>query len=47
LREEYREGVERTQRLQKTIETLTQQVSEITEDNKKLQQRIDELLKQI
>ena len=47
LREEYKEDVEQTQRLLKTIETLTLQVSEITADNKKLQQQIDELLKQI
>ena len=47
LRSEYREDAELTQRLLKTIESLTQQVAEITAENKKLQQQIDELLKQI
>ncbi len=37
LREEYREESEHTQRLLKTIEVLTQQVKDITEDNRKLQ----------
>lgn len=45
LRAEYREDAEQTQRLLKTMETLTQQVSEICLENKKLQQTIDELLK--
>ena len=44
---EYREDAELTQKLLKTIESLTQQVAEITAENKKLQQQIDELLKQI
>jgi prefoldin subunit 5 len=47
LRAEYREDAEQTQRLLNTIESLTQQVAEITADNKELQQTIDELLKQI
>ena len=47
LRSEYREDAELTQKLLKTIESLTQQVAEITAENKKLQQQIDELLKQI
>lgn len=38
LREEYREDAEQTQRLLKTIETLTQQVSDITTENEKLHQ---------
>ena len=47
LRAEYREDAELTQKLLKTIESLTQQVAEITAENKKLQQQIDKLLKQI
>ena len=47
LRAEYRDDAELTQKLLKTIESLTQQVAEITAENKKLQQQIDELLKQI
>lgn len=47
LREEYRTDTERNQRLLKTIEMLTQQVSDITAENKKLRQQIDKLLKQI
>lgn len=47
LRAEYREDAELTQKLLKAIESLTQQVAEITAENKKLQQQIDELLKQI
>lgn len=47
LRAEYREDAELTQKLLKTIDILTQQVAEITAENKKLQQQIDELLKQI
>lgn len=47
LRAEYREDAELTQKLLKTIESLTQQVAEITAENKKLQQQINELLKQI
>ena len=47
LRAEYREDAELTQKLLKTMESLTQQVAEITAENKKLQQQIDELLKQI
>ena len=45
LRAEYREDAEQTQRLLNTIETLAQQFSEISAENKKLQQTIDELLK--
>lgn len=47
LREEYRTDTELNQRLLKTIEMLTQQVSDITAENKKLRQQIDKLLKQI
>lgn len=47
LREEYRTDTELDQRLLKTIEMLTQQVSDITAENKKLRQQIDKLLKQI
>lgn len=39
------EDAEQTQRLLKTIEILTQQVKDITEDNRKLQQLIDKLQK--
>lgn len=45
MREEYREDAEQTQKLLKTIEILTQQVKDITEDNRKLQQLIDKLKK--
>ena len=47
LREEYKEDSEQAQRLLKTIEELTQQVKDITEDNRKLQQLIDKLRKKI
>ena len=47
LREEYRTDTELNQRLLKTIEMLTQQVSDITAENKILRQQIDKLLKQI
>ena len=47
LREEYRTDTELNLRLLKTIEMLTQQVSDITAENKKLRQHIDKLLKQI
>ena len=47
LREEYRTDTELNQRLLKTIGMLTQQVSDITAENKKLRQQIDKLLKQI
>ena len=47
LRAEYREDAVLTQKLLKTIESLTQQVAEITAENKKLQQQINELRKQI
>ncbi len=43
LRAEYREDSEQTQRLLNTIETLAQQFSEISVENKKLQQKIGEL----
>lgn len=43
LRAEYREDAELTQRLLNTIETLAQQFSEISVENKKLQQKIGEL----
>ena len=47
LRAEYREDAELTQKLLKTIEVLTQQVKDITEDNRKLQQKVNDLLSQI
>ena len=47
LREEYREDAEQTQKLLKTIETLTQQVSDITAENRKLQQKVNDLLSKI
>ncbi len=47
LQETHNQKVKSLTGLLKTIETLTQQVSEVTDDNKKLQQRIDKLLKQI
>ena len=47
LREEYRTDTELNQRLLKTLEMLTQQVSDITAENKKLRQQIDVLLKRI
>ena len=47
LQEEYREDSEQTQRLLKTIEVLTQQVKDITQDNRKLQQKVNDLLAQI
>ena len=47
LREEYKEDAEQNKRLLKTIETLTQQVSDITAENKKIRQEIDDLLSQI
>lgn len=47
LREEYREDAEQTQSLLKTIEIFTQQVKDITEENRKLQQLIDKLQKKI
>ena len=46
LREEYKEDAEQNKRLLKTIETLTQQVSDITAE-KKIRQEIDDLLSQI
>lgn len=47
LREEYGEDAEQTQRFLKTIEVLTLQVKDITEDNRKLRQLIDKLQKKI
>ena len=47
LREEYREEAEQTQRLLKTIETLTQQVSDITAENRKLRQKVNDLISKI
>jgi len=47
LREEYREDAEQTQKLLKTIEVLTQQVSDITAENKKLRQKVNDLLSKI
>ena len=47
LREEYREDAEQTQKLLKTIETLTQQVSDITAENRKLRQKVNDLLSKI
>jgi septal ring factor EnvC (AmiA/AmiB activator) len=47
LREEYKEDAEQTQRLLKTIEMLTRQVSDITAENKKLQKEVNKLMSQI
>ena len=47
MREEYREDAEQTQKLLKTIEIFSQQVKNITEDNRKLQQLIDKFQKNI
>ncbi len=47
LQEEYREEAEHTQKLLKTIETLTQQISDITTENRKLRQKVNDLLTQI
>ena len=47
LREEYREDAEQTQKLLKTIETLTQQVSDFTAENRKLRQKVNDLLSKI
>lgn len=41
------EDAKQTQKLLKTIEILTQQVKDVTEDNRKLQQLIDKLQKKI
>ena len=47
LQEEYKEDSEQPQRLLRTIEVLTQQVKDITQDNRKLQQKVNDLLAQI
>ena len=47
LREEYREDAEQTQKLLKTIEVLTKQVSDITAENRKLRQKVNDLLSKI
>ena len=47
LQEEYREDAELTQKLLKTIETLTQQISDITAKNRKLRKKVNDLLTQI
>lgn len=44
LQEEYREDAEQNQRLLKTIEMLTQQISGIIAEKKKLQQIVIDLL---
>lgn len=47
LREEYREVAEQNRRLLKTIETLTLLVSDITAENKKFWQKVNDLLSNI
>ena len=47
LRETHNQKVKSQADLLSSIDRLTKQVSSLTEDNKKLQQQIDELLKQI
>jgi len=47
LRETHNQKVKSQTDLLSSIDRLTKQVTDLTEDNKKLQQQIDELLKQI
>ena len=47
LQETHNQKVKSQADLLSSIDRLTKQVADLTEDNKKLQQRIDELLKQI
>ena len=47
LQETHNQKVKSQADLLSSIDKLTKQVADLTEDNKKLQQRIDELLKQI
>ena len=47
LQETHNQKVKSQADLLVSIDRLTKQVADLTEDNKKLQQRIDELLKQI
>lgn len=47
LRETHNQKVKSQTDLLASIDRLTKQVADITEDNKKLRQQIDELLKQI
>ena len=47
LQETHNQEVKSQAGLLSSIDRLTKQVADLTEDNKKLQQQIDELLKQI
>ncbi len=47
LQETHNQKVKSQSDLLSSIDRLTKQVADLTEDNKKLQQQIDELLKQI
>lgn len=47
LRETHNQKVKSQADLLSSIDRLTKQVTDLTEDNRKLQQQIDELLKQI
>lgn len=47
LQETYNQKVKLQADLLASIDRLTKQVADLTEDNKKLEQQIDELLKQI
>ena len=47
LRETHNQKVKSQTDLLSSIDRLTKQVTDLTENNKKLQQQIDELLKQI
>ena len=47
LQETHNQKVKSQAGLLSSIDRLTKQVADLTEDNKKLQQQIDELLKQI
>lgn len=47
LQETHNQEVKSQTALLDSIDRLTKQVADLTEDNKKLQQQIDELLKQI
>ena len=47
LQETHNQKVKSQADLLSSIDRLTKQVADLTEDNKKLQQQIDELLKQI
>ena len=47
LQETHKQKVKSQADLLSSIDRLTKQVTDLTEDNRKLQQQIDELLKQI